>query len=733
MKLSHLISAAIIIGSTVYPSMADAATGSVNVRALSEYVYPNNRATSVSLTFMPDGLSYLKMTEGGKKVDRFDVLNNKYIETVFDVTRTRGDRTVESIDGFELNPDGTQLLVYINSEPIYRHSFRAEYFAYEISRRTLKPLSAVHKVQQAPVMSPDGRMVAFMAEDNNIYVAKLDYGTEVAVTTDGKVNSIINGVPDWTYQEEFATYRSMEWAPDNSALSYLKYNETEVPAFSFQLYQGSCDPMNRYALYPGTFTYKYPVAGEKNSVVTLHSYDVTTRKTKNISLPDPEIEYIPRIHYGPTADVLMVATLNRDQNKLEIYNANPRSTVARSVYSDRSTAWITPQCYESISCEPTGFVVFSDRTGFSHLYRYSYSGSEIGALTSGNYDVTCYYGTSADGSYYYQSAVNGPLNRVITRVDKRGTHTNVTPAEGWASASFSPQMNFYVVNYSNAAKPPVYTLMNSKDKTVRTIEDNNGYTSRFADAPGKEFFTIQSDGHTLNGWIIKPVGFSQSRKYPVVVYQYSGPGSQEVVNRWSMDWAQYFATQGYIVACVDGRGTGGRGREFEQCTYRNLGHYETIDQLALLSHLRSLPYVKADGIGIFGWSYGGYETLMAASAQGATYAAAVAVAPVTSWRYYDTVYAERYMTTPRQNPDGYDRSAPIERTGSLRCPLLIMSGTADDNVHMSNTMEYVARLQADDRWADMLLFPNMNHSINGCNTRAVVYARMLSFFNTHLK
>lgn len=731
MKRLAFVSAAMFAVTAIYasPSTFDG----VDVDELARYVYPNNGAASASLSFMPDGLSYVSLSDGGKKLDRYDVVTGKFIETLFDVGNTRGDRRLESVEGYQLSDDGAKMLVWINREQIYRRSFRAEYFVYDFRRRTLKPLSTVNTRQQAPVMSPDGRMVAYMGPDNNIYISMLDYGTEAKATTDGKVNEVINGVPDWVYEEEFTTSCSMTWAPDNSALSYIKYNEREVPAFSMAIYEGACDPNPAYALYPGEFTYKYPVAGEKNSVVSIHTYDIENRKTKDVIFSDASIEYIPRIKYGPTADVLIAATLNREQNRLEIYSVNPKSTVSKSIYVDTSLAWIEPHCYEDITFENDAMVIFSDRTGFSHLYRVGYAGQDLGSVTSGDYDVTAYYGATADGGFYYQSAKNGPMDRVITRVDrKKGRETDVTPAQGWASAVFAPAMNNYVLNFSTANTPPVYTLRNAKDKDVRVLEDNAAYAARFASVPSKEFFTVESDGYSLNGWLIKPAGFNPSRKYPVIVYQYSGPGSQEVTNRWSMDWQRYFAMKGYVIACVDGRGTGARGRNFEQCVYKRLGHFETIDQLALVSWLKSQSWVDVKAIGIHGWSYGGYETLMAASARGAGYAAAVAVAAVTSWRYYDTIYAERFMSTPRQNPSGYETSAPLNRTDALACPLLMMSGTADDNVHMSNTLEYVSRLQQSGRWADMLLFPNMNHSINGCNARAVVYARMLAYFNSKL-
>jgi len=719
--------------STIAAGIAMAATAAVNVSDLAKYVYPANATASVSLNFTPDGASYLKLGAEAVTIEKYDVATGKLVETVLDLARTRGDRKLERIGGYSLSPDGSKILLYQDRDQIYRRSFRAEYFIYDIKRNTLKPLSTAHPLQQSPVVSPDGRMVAFVAEDNNIYIHKIDYGSEVAVTTDGAKGRIINGVPDWTYEEEFTTSRSMEWAPDNSALAYLRYDETKVPAFSFTLYEGACNPMKQYALYPGDFTYKYPVAGEPNSVVSLHSYDVETRKIKDIALPGTDIEYIPRIHYGPTADKLIVLTLNREQNRLDFFSVNPRSTVVTPIHQEKSSAWIRPECYERVAYEKDNMVIFSDRSGWSHIYRIDYNGNDLGALTSGEFDVTDYYGTASNGLYYYQSTQNGPTNRVITCVNpKKQRAQHISPEAGWSAAQFSPAMNYYVMSHSTTAKAPVYELYKAGgSQPMSVLEDNAEVAARYASVPHKEFFTISNGGNELNGWMIKPDGFDPSRKYPAIIYQYSGPGSQEVKNVWSIDWAQYFAKQGYVIACIDGRGTGGRGREFEQCVYKNLGFYETKDQDALLEHLRGLSFVDPDRIGIYGWSYGGYETLMAATG-GAPYAAAAAVAAVTSWRYYDTVYAERYMSTPASNPDGYDRSAPITRVGKLSCPLLMISGTADDNVHLSNTMEFTARLIADNRWPEMLLFPNMNHSIYGCNTRAVVYSRILDFFNSKL-
>ncbi|MDE7335228.1 MAG: S9 family peptidase [Muribaculaceae bacterium] len=726
--MKRLICSAIIAASALF------ASAKVDIQDLANYVYPNNGTASASLNFMPDGQSYLKLSADGKTIGRYDVATGKLVENIFDASKTRGDNKLERISSYTLSPDGSLLLVYKDKQPIYRRTFRAEYYIFDIKRNTLKPLSTAHPYQQSPVVSPDGRMIAFMAADNNIYIHKVDYGSEVAVTTDGKFNSIINGVPDWVYEEEFSTNRSMEWAPDNSMLCYLKYDESQVPAFSFTEYEGACDPKPQFSLYTGEYTYKYPVAGEPNSKVTLHSYDVETRKTKQIDLPATDIEYIPRIHFGPTAAQLIVLTLNREQNRLDFYSVNPRSTVATQIHQEKSRTWVRPEVYQSVTYLPDAMVIYSDRTGWSHLYRIAYNGNDLGALTSGEFDVTAFYGYTADGSYYYQSTSAGAINRVITKVNPRKkTSQNVSPEAGWATASFAPGGAYYILNHSSATSVPVFSLVSSaKDKALRTLEDNSAAAARFASAPKREFITFQAMGREFNAYLVKPADFDPSRKYPVIMSQYSGPGSQEVVNRWGIDWPQYYAQQGYVVAGVDGLGTGGRDREFEQCVYKNLGYYETESQNAFLAYLQAQPWADANSIGIYGWSFGGYESLMSASS-GAPYAASVAVAPVTSWRYYDTIYAERYMSTPQANAEGYDRSAPINRVVKMNCPILLMHGTADDNVHLSNAMELTARLIAANRMPQMLLFPNMNHSINGCNTRAVVYARMLEFFNAELR
>lgn len=702
---------------------------------IAPYVYPMNVPEApAAMAFGIDGKTYTALADDGRRLVRYDIRTGKEIATVIDVKTTR-DNTISRIAGYTFSPDERYVLVYAEKEPVYRRSFTAQYFIYEVLHNVLTPLSEAHPRQRAPRWSPDGRMVAFVA-DGNIYISKLDYLTEVAVTTDGARNSIINGVPDWSYEEEFDTTCSMAWSPDNSTLCYLKYDETAVPLYTFPLYQGTCDPRDDYALYPGSYSYKYPVAGEKNVSVSLHSYDVDLRKTKTVTFSDPRIEYIPRIEYAPEGDRLMVATLNRAQNRMEVYSVNPKSTVSKSVYVDESrTGWIDPIAYEGMKLLSDGFVVMSERTGFNHLYKYSYAGAQERQITSGDYDVTAYYGyDSKSATHYYQAASTSPLSRVVSRIDAKGKVTNISPENGTASALFTPMMDLCVLSYSNVTAAPVYTLANpTNGKTVRTLVDNKAYMARYPGLPRKEFFTMNSDGNTLNGYILKPADFDASRRYPVIMYQYSGPGSQEVLDRWRMDWDYFFTTKGYVIICVDGRGTGGRGTAFKHSVYRRLGQYETVDQINAARYAASLPFVDADRIGIFGWSYGGYEALMAASAKDAPYKAVVAVAPVTSWRYYDTIYTERYMLTPAENPEGYELGAPINRTASLCGDLLMMHGTADDNVHLMNTLQYVSVLESHGSVCDMLLFPNMNHSIYGCGARAVVYLKMLQHFDRSMR
>lgn len=719
------------LAGAVCPVSASAAlNGSTTVRDIAPYVYPANAAKGPSqFSYLPDGTQYAMLAQDSRSIVTYDIRTGKETGVLVDLNRTR-EVQVPDIEGFQVSPDGKYVLMWRNSQAIYRRSSTAEYYVYEIRTRLMDKLSPNHERTGCVVWSPDSRMLAFVA-DNNIYLKKLTYNNEVAVTKDGKAGSIINGATDWTYEEEFATTHIMAWSPDNTMLCFVSFDESQVPTYTLPLYEGTCNPMTQYAQYPGQLSYKYPVAGQVNSKVTLNAYDVDNRKTTAIPLPDKNIEYIPRIDFGPTPQQLMVSTLNRDQNRYELYSVNPRSTTAKSVLVENSKAWVATDTYESITFDSDGFTVMSDRSGYMHLYKYGYNGQLLRTLTSGNYDVTAYYGHDKAGNHYYQAAKPTPMDRTVCRLDAKNRVTVLGRETGANSATLSPDGSFAVMRYSDPVTPPVYTLAAAATgRELRVLQDNSRLkASATPRLVNKEFITIPSDGNQLNAYILRPADFDASRKYPVIMWQYSGPGSQEVLNRWEYDWMYYAVSKGFIVVCVDPRGTGGRGTAFMHCVYKDLGHYETIDQTNAARYVATLPGVDAKRIGIAGWSYGGYETLMCATDPQTPFAAACAIAPVTDWRYYDTVYAERYMLTPQQNASGYNASAPLKRVSRLGCPTLIMYGTADDNVHPANSLQFVSALQSAGGFCDMFVFPNMNHSINGCNARAVVYGKMVDYFS----
>lgn len=678
-----------------------------------------------------NGNTYLQLSDDGKDIVRYDYKTGKELSVVMSTENLR-DCSVQSWDGFILSQNEKLMLLYTDVQRIYRNSFKASYYVYDIARNNIRPLSE-HGAQEVPCFSPDGRMVAFV-RDNNIYIAKLDYKTEVAVTKDGKVNEVINGVPDWVCQEEFGMLSSLSWSPDSGMLAFIKWDESDVKMYDMALYRGFCNPMDEYTYYPGTFSYKYPMAGEVNSSVQVMSYDVETRLLKKMDIPLDNDGYVNKIEFGLTPDALMVNTLNRNQNDLRLYRVNPRSAIAKMVYNDKSKSWIDPDVTNMTKYYDSFFVVVSDRDGYKQLYQYANSGSLMRQLTKSPEDVTDFYGyDSATGNFYYQSTA-GPLNRVVASINQKGEKKILSPEQGTSSAQFSATYSYFLQNYSDVKTPNVYTLRTGKGREVREVEMNLDYVSRYVGKmPEKTFFNMVSGKDTLNGYMIMPANFERSEKYPVIMYQYSGPGSQLVLNKWELSWLDYVATQGYLVVCVDGRGTGGRGKDFSSKVYKNLGKYETEDQLAAAKFVSGLPYVDSSRIGIFGWSYGGYETLMAMTAPNNPYAAGIAVAPVTDWRFYDSIYAERFMLTPQQNEVGYESSSTLGRIKNLSGRLLVVSGTADDNVHVSNTYEFVSHAVAEDVLIDMMIYPNKDHHINGCDTRYVLYRKLLDYFERNLK
>lgn len=703
----------------------------LNLRDITNNVY-RGRGTEV-ITPSKDGIHYYAANNDLTKIEKFEYKTGKAVATLFDVTTAR-ECHIKSFEGYALSDDETRLLIYTNSEPIYRHSFVADYYTFEIKRNLLKPLSTAGK-QQAAVYSPNGRMVAFV-RDNNIYIKKLDYGTEIAVTKDGEKNKIINGVPDWVYEEEFGFSSAMQWSSDSELLSFIRFNEEPVKEFAFTLFGSYSPNYPEYELYPGEMRYKYPVAGEVNSRVQVVTYTVETRALKTHNVPMDADGYIPRIYAMPEADQLAVVTLNRHQNHISLYKLNVRSGVNRLLLEDEDNAWIDQSVLDMMHFYPDFFIFASDRDGWMRLYKYNNNGLVQQAVSPEAQDVTAYLGCNEATGTFYCQATAGAINRAIYSYDKKKGLVNLTPEAGFHTAMFNPSCSYYIHGYSSATTPPVYNLRTADGKVIRNIESNSEVVEAVAatNLPQREFFTMDNgNGYMLNGFMVKPYNFDAQQQYPAVLVQYSGPGSQEVLNNWEVDWYHYLANQGFVVFCVDGRGTGGRGKAFESIVYQNLGRYETEDQVSVARYAASLPYIDGNNIGIWGWSFGGYETLMAMTTGGGTFKAGVAIAPVTDWRYYDTIYAERYMRTPNENYDGYKYGAPITHASKLQGDLLIVSGTADDNVHMSNTMEMVSALIAADKQFDMMIYPNQNHSIRGENSRFHIYTLVCNFYNEKLK
>ena len=707
---------------------------SASALTLQDYVLGGARPRGIgAVTPASDGKYYYQLADGGKTIARCAYKTGQQVATVLDSV-TMHSVQVKRWDGYEMSHSESAIILWADTEPIYRHSFTARFFVYDCKGGQIKSVAGDEPVQIA-TLSPDGQRVAYVKQ-NNVYVQRLSDGNITQVTTDGRKNHVINAVPDWVYEEEFAMLNSFAWSSDSRTLSFIRWDESEVPMYSMTMYEGDCKPNEQYALYPGSYDYKYPVAGEKNAVVTVHSYDVATSRLSKMDVPLAQDDYVPHIGYAGPADALMVMTLNRTQNDMHIYRVNPATGAARDIYHETSDSWIDSEMARNVAYYDNFLVIPNETSGYCQLYQYDLDGKLMRQLTTGQQPVTAYYGYDKKNRLFYYQCTDGPLNRVVRRVDAKGRVQDVAADKGTNSATFNSDYTYFIHTFSNVDTPTQYRLKQvGKKGSVRDLQLNEDYCAKYLvpEVPRRQFVTFDNDGYTLNGFIIKPVDFDPTKKYPVIMSQYSGPGSQQVRNNWKLDWEEYFATQGYVVACFDGRGTGARGKAFESLIYQNLGHYETIDQVAAARYMASQPWVDADRIGIWGWSFGGYEVLMAMSHPDSHYAAGVSIAPVTSWRFYDTIYAERFMRTPQENPDGYANSAPLDKVADLKGELLIMFGSADDNVHIINAMQYIAKLHGQKRQFDMMVYPNMNHSINGCGVREPLYQRVLNYFDRTLK
>lgn len=685
--------------------------------------------------------TYARISDDKKKVVKYSFRTGKQEQVMFDVDNTMGEK-IDSFDGYILSPDGTRMLIQTKTDRIYRRSFKAVYYIYTVASRKLERLSDGGP-QQVPTWSPDGRQVAFV-RDNNIYLVKLLYdNAESQVTTDGKKNEVINGVPDWVNEEEFGLSRALTFNADGSMLCWVKYDESKVRTYSLQYFQGSNPMFGEYGEYPGIYSYKYPKAGQDNSVVSVWSYEIKTRKSNKMQVPLAEDGYVPRIKATADASKIIVYTMNRHQDELCLYAVNPRSTVAQLVIKESVPKYVKEEAMEGVAVGKSTILLPSDRDGYMRLYLYSITGQLLRQVGGGEHDITAVYGyDEATGDIFYQAAALNAHDRQVYVSHKNGKTERLTDREGWNTAVFSGDYSYFINMWSDYDTPYVYTLRGRAGKVVATLEDNGVLkqtTAQYGFTKKEQFTFTTSEGVKLDGWMIKPMDFSVSKKYPVIMFQYSGPGSQQVVNSWNAGsmgqggaFDYYLASQGFIVVCVDGRGTAGRGSEFEKSTYLRLGDLESKDQVETAVYLGTLPYVDKANIGIWGWSYGGFNTLMSMSDGRDVFKAGVAVAAPTNWKYYDTVYTERYMRTPNENPSGYAVN-PIERAGKLSGALLLCHGMADDNVHPQNVFEYSEALVQADKDFKENFYTNRNHSIYGGNTRKHLMRQIANFFEDNLK
>ena len=680
---------------------------------------------------------YASISSDGKQIISYSFKTGKQVAVLFDVTSAKAP--FENVDGYVMSPDGKKLLVITQRKAVYRRSFKAEYFIYDIAGKTLQKLSEGVS-QQVATWSPDSKHIAFV-KDNNLFVT--DGRHETQVTADGKFNEVINGIPDWVNEEEFGFNKAFAWNANGTSVSWIRYDESKVKTYSLQLFKGMCPTNEDYATYPGEYSYKYPKAGEDNSVVTAWSYDLKTGKTIQMNVPLDADGYIPRVLGTSDANRMIVYTMNRHQDVLNLFAVNPFDGKAQLLIKESVAKYVKEEAMEGIRIGKKNILLPSDRDGYMHLYLYDNNGKLIRQVEKGDYDVTDVYGMDGKtGNVYFQAAKLNPHDRQVYVAHSNGKVERLTEAEGSNSAIFSGNYQYFVNTWSSYSHPYVFTSRDNKGKVIRTVEDNQKLidkTKQYNWGKRETFSFTTSEGVKLDGWMVKPLDFDANKKYPVILFQYSGPGNQQVLNSWSAGsmggggaFDYYLAQEGFIVVCVDGRGTGGRGAEFEKCTYLRLGDLESKDQVETAIYMGQQPYVDKDRIGIWGWSYGGFNTLMSMSEGRPVFKAGVAVAPPTCYRYYDTVYTERYMRTPQENEEGY-KVNPIERVDKQHGALLICHGVADDNVHPQNTFEYSEALVQADKDFKEVLYTNRNHSIFGGNTRNHLLRQITNWFKQNLK
>ncbi len=661
------------------------------------------------------------------QIDLYDFATLNKVLTLID-TKNHSELAA-GIDSYTFSADEKTMLIANNSNQIFRHSFTADYYLYSTASKTLVKLFDFQV--QEPTFSPDGKKIAY-AKENNLYVYDIASKKSTQITTDGKKNAIINGITDWVYEEEFAFVRAFDWSADSKKIAFIRFDESQVPEFSMSIFHKD--------LYPTVETFKYPKAGEKNSVVSLHLYDVATALKKDINLGNYSDFYIARMKWTNDANVLCVQVLNRHQDNLDLLFIDGNSGAAKVVLNEKDKAYI--DVTDNLTfLKDNSFIWTSEKDGFNHIYLYDKTGKLKNQVTKGNWEVTSYYGfDEKSNTVYYQSVENGSINRDVYRIGIDGKNkTRLTTQTGTSKATFSPNFQYFINAFSSATQPTVYTLNESKaGKQIKVIENNEALSTKLKayNMPLKEFFVLKTDkGNALNAWMIKPKDFDASKKYPVFMYQYSGPGSQQVNNEWNSTddyWFAMLAQQGYIVACVDGRGTGFKGAEFKKCTQKQLGKLEVEDQIDAAKVIGNYPYVDAKRIGIWGWSYGGFMASNCIMKGADVFKMAIAVAPVTNWRFYDSIYTERYLQTPQENASGYDDNSPINHVDKLKGKFLLIHGSADDNVHVQNSMQMIEALIQANKQFDSQIYPDKNHGIFGGKTRIQLFNKMTNFIKENL-
>lgn len=691
-------------------------------------------------SFRTERMDALHSMKNGKEysVLNFDRENNSTSIDVYDYNTLSKVKTLfhsASIEDFNYFTDYTfsndenKILLATQVEPIFRRSTLGKYFVYNVSENSIHNI-ANYKIQE-PTFSPNGKFVAY-GYNNNLYVKNLDTNELEQITFDGEKNKIINGITDWVYEEEFGFVRAFEWNADSNKIAFIRFNETDVPEFSMDVYGSD--------LYQKQEVFKYPKAGEKNAIVSLHVYNLETNKVAKVNLNKTYKDfYIPRIKWTNHPDVLSAQYMNRHQNELDLWMIDLSNNKAEIAIAEKDKAYV--DVTDNLTfLKDNSFIWTSEKNGYNHIYHHDKNGKLIQQITKGNWDVTNYYGLDANtNTIYYQSVENGSINRDVYRIDLSGVNkTRLTKNTGTNHADFSANFSYFINTFSSATHPSEYTLNEAKTgNLIKSIKDNDALSKKLLDykTSKKEFSTINVNGNDLNMWMIKPADFDAKKEYPLFMYQYSGPGSQQVANRWNRAndyWFQYLAQQGYVVVCIDGRGTGYKGAAFKKVTQNELGKYEVEDQIEAAKQLGQRSYIDASRIGIWGWSYGGFMSSNALFKGNDVFKMAIAVAPVTSWRFYDTIYTERYMSTPQENASGYDDNSPINHVDKLKGDYLLIHGSADDNVHLQNTMRLVEALIQADKQFEWMVYPDKNHGISGGNTRNHLYQKMTNFINEKL-